>query len=150
MWSSYLLVGVKIKKALASGMGTAFSFSCMSESGRGRGPTGISGSSLSSTPAERNKQARNFGICIRHIIPQQFHTHLCITLKKWRWHRPGIVLNLGEINKSKKKDLCSTEKQSTWSAPRAEENRPGLFCGIAFDCFFSFLNEKIAFFNTFS
>lgn len=46
----YLLVWLKIKKARASGMGTAFSFSWMSERGRGLGPTGISGSSSSSSP----------------------------------------------------------------------------------------------------
>lgn len=47
---SHLLVLLKMKKARASGMGTAFSFSWMSESGRGLGPTGISGSSSSSSP----------------------------------------------------------------------------------------------------
>lgn len=47
----YLLLGLKMKKALASGMGTAFSLRCSSDIGRGRGPTGISGSSSSSSAA---------------------------------------------------------------------------------------------------
>lgn len=47
---TYLLSWRKMKKAVASGMGTAFSLMCSSDSGRGRGPTGISGSSSSSSP----------------------------------------------------------------------------------------------------
>lgn len=54
--SSHLLVLLKMKNARASGMGTAFSFSWMSESGRGLGPTGISGSSSSSSPGGRREE----------------------------------------------------------------------------------------------
>lgn len=39
-----------MKKELASGKGTASSFSCRSAIGRGRGLMGISGSSSSSSP----------------------------------------------------------------------------------------------------
>lgn len=48
---AYLLVGLKMKNELASGMGTAFSFNCSSARGRGLGLSGISGSSSSSSPA---------------------------------------------------------------------------------------------------
>lgn len=52
---SYWLVWLKTKNARASGMGIAFSFSWMSERGRGLGPTGISGSSSSSSPDKREE-----------------------------------------------------------------------------------------------
>lgn len=44
-----------MKKELASGSGTASSFSCRSAIGRGRGLIGISGSSSSSSPNKRKK-----------------------------------------------------------------------------------------------
>lgn len=53
---THLLFGLKMKNALASGMGTAFSFRCSSDRGRGRGPTGISGSSSSSSPVRKSKK----------------------------------------------------------------------------------------------
>lgn len=59
---SYLFRGPKIKKELASGMGTDSSFSCRSAIGRGLGLWGILGSSSSSSPIQHNSggiQQRN-------------------------------------------------------------------------------------------
>lgn len=47
-----------MKKELASGNGTASSFSCRSAIGRGRGLMGISGSSSSSSPTIDKKKAQ--------------------------------------------------------------------------------------------
>lgn len=57
----YLFCGPKMKKELASGMGTTVSFSCRSAIGRGRGLRGISGSSSSSSPGQQvNQNVRLF------------------------------------------------------------------------------------------
>lgn len=82
---TYLLVWLKMKKARASGMGTAFSFNWMSESGRGLGPTGISGSSSSSSPDEsENKARRNvrtYGIGTGNQLIRKIYKHA-----GWRNH----------------------------------------------------------------
>lgn len=49
---TYLFCGPNKKKELASGIGTASSFSWRSAIGRGRGLRGISGSSSSSSPGQ--------------------------------------------------------------------------------------------------
>lgn len=81
----HLFCGPKMKKELASGMGTTVSFSCRSAMGLGLGLIGISGSSSSSSPEQERR--------ITAGSTQKYYAFICDLLvwnkiyldKHWSW-----------------------------------------------------------------
>lgn len=79
---SYLFWGPKIKKELASGSGTASSFSCRSAIGRGLGLIGISGSTSSSSPIVQKKARLIFYSALTNLL--SIYNHVTVSYERER------------------------------------------------------------------